>query len=137
MKTASGLDDRTSWILGTKAQLFAESEHEWFALVMLPPTPMTPRTFLVPRNHLSAATWVAHQHWRTDPTVPAGRRNAGLAYARINATVWLDYEDRWDLLGIPTSEVPVLLPRWIREWAQEERVGLPPGHCWQDALPTW
>ncbi len=134
-KTASGDGDKTAWILGTKAQLVAKSVHEWFALVMLPSLPKPPRTFIVPRNHLSAATWVAHQTWRTDPTVPEGRRNTDLALARINATVWRGYEDRWDLLGTPTSDVPVLLPSWIRSRSKEERVGLPPGHPWNESLP--
>jgi hypothetical protein len=137
VKTASQRGDGTSWPLGTKAQLFAKSEHEWFVLVLLPELPGVPRAFVVPRNHVSAATWIVHQDWRTDPSVPAGTRNATLDQARIRWTVWRGYEDRWDLLGTPTTEVPVLLPSWLRERALDERVGLPPGHPWNDDLPKW
>jgi flagellar hook-basal body complex protein FliE len=74
---------------------------------------------------------------RMTPSAPEGKRNAGLSQARIQLIIWQGYEDRWDLLGTPTSEVPVLLPGWLRQRAQEERVGLPPGHPWNKALPQW
>lgn len=137
VKTASQRGETTSWHLGTKAQLFAESDHEWFVLVLLPELPRTPRAFVVPRDHLSAATWIVHQDWRTDPSAPAGSRNAGLDQARIRWTVWRGYEDRWDLLGIATPEVAVLLPPPLRELALDKRVGLPPGHPWNGQLPRW
>jgi hypothetical protein len=137
VKTASQRGQATSWPLGTKAQLVAESEHEWFVLVLLPELPGTPRAFVVPRDHLSAAAWIVHQDWRTDPSAPAGSRNADLDQARIRWTVWRGYEDRWDLLGMPTPEVAVLLPPPLRGLALGERVGLPPGHPWNDHLPKW
>src|ERR1022692_4017345 len=137
VKTATQGGGTTSWIVGIKAQQIAKSEHEWFVFVLLPAVPSAPRAFVVPRNHVSAATWIVHQNWRTDPTVPVGKRNAGLNLARVELVIWLAYEDRWDLLDTPTTEVPVLLPSWLRERAQEERVSLPPGHPWNDALPQW
>jgi hypothetical protein len=137
VKTASQRGQETRWLLGTKAQLLARSEHEWFVLVLLPELPAEPRAFVVPRDHLSAATWIAHQNWRTDPSVPAGTRNADLDQARIPWTVWKDYEDRWDLLGTPTTKVPVLLPLELRNLALTERVGLPPDHPWRQTLPLW
>jgi hypothetical protein len=63
VKTASQRGETTNWPLGAKAQLFAESDLEWFALVLLPELPRTPRAFIVPRDHLSAATWIVHQEW--------------------------------------------------------------------------
>jgi hypothetical protein len=137
VKTATEGTRLTSWPIGLKAQEIAKSAYEWFVLVLLPTLPAAPRAFVVPRDHVSAATWIAHQHWLTDPEAPAGRRNAELNQARIQLSVWERYEDRWDLLDMPTADVPVLLPSWLRERAQEKRVGLPPGHPWAEALPAW
>jgi hypothetical protein len=137
VKTATDTGSRTSWHLGGVTRVIAASEHEWFVLVLLPKFPRTPRGFVLPRDHVSAATWIVHENWRTDPSVLEGKRNAGLSQARIQLIIWQGYEDRWDLLGTPTSEVPVLLPGWLRQRAQEQRVGLPPGHPWHEALPQW
>jgi hypothetical protein len=137
VKTASDKGPRTSWQLGGVTQLSAASEHEWFVLVLLPAFPVAPSAFVVPRDHVSAATWIVHQNWRTDPSAAQGKRNAGLSQARIELVIWQGYEDRWDLLGTPTSESPVLLPGWLRQRSQEKRVGLPAGHPWNEALPQW
>jgi hypothetical protein len=137
VKTASDWGGKTSWPLGGITQLVAASEHEWLVLVLLPKFPLEPKAFVVPRDHASAATWIVHQNWRTDPSAPEGKRNAGLSQARIQLIIWQGYEDRWDLLGTPTSEVQVRLPDWLRYRAQEKRVGLPPGHPWNEALPEW
>lgn len=137
VKTASDVGSRTSWQLGGVTRVVAASEHEWFVLVLLPTLPDAPRAFVAPRDHVSAATWIMHQDWRTDPSAPEGKRNAGLSQARIRMEIWQGYEDRWDLLGTPTSTVPVLLPSWLRQRAQETRVGLPPGHPWNNELPPW
>lgn len=123
VKTASDTGSRTSWQFGGATQAVAASEHEWFVLVLLPTVPLTPRAFVAPRDQFSGATWIVHQNWRTDPSAPEGKRNAGLSQARIELIIWQGYEDRWDLLGTATSEVKVLLPSWLRERARE-RVGL-------------
>lgn len=115
----------------------AASEHEWFVLVLLPKLPLSPRAFVVPRDHVCAATWIRHQDWRTDPSAPEGTRNADLTRARIALDVWRDYEDCWDQLGTPTDEVKVRLPPNFRQLALERRVGLPAGHPWNEALPRW
>ena len=81
VKTASDTGSRTSWQLGGVTRVIAASEHEWFVLVLLPEFPQTPRSFVVPRDHVSAATWIVHENWRTDPSVPEGKRNAGLSQA--------------------------------------------------------
>ena len=137
VKTATDTGSRTSWHLGGVTRVIAASEHEWFVLVLLPKFPRTPRAFVVPRDHVSAATWIVHENWRTDPSAPKGTRNAGLNQARIQLIIWQGYEDRWDLLDTPTSDVPILLPGRLRQQAQEERVGLPPGHPWNKTLPQW
>ena len=123
--------------LGTKAQFLAKSAYKWFVPVLLLEIPAIPRAFVVPRDHLSAAAWIVHQDWLTDPSVSPGTRNTGLDQARVSWSVWLGYEDKWGLLGIPTKEVPVLLPPKLRELALDERVGLPPDHPWRKDLPEW
>lgn len=137
VKTASDIGRNTKWPLGDITQLTAVSEHEWFVLVLLPELPLPPRAFVVPRDHVCAATWIRHQDWLTDPSAPEGKRNTGIRGARISLDVWQGYEDGWDLLGTRTSEVKVRLPRKFRELAQGKRVGLPPGHPWNEALPQW
>jgi hypothetical protein len=107
-------------------------------LVALAATPSSShQAFVVPRNHVAAAAWISHMHWRTDPDVETGRRNAGVDQARVSAPVFTGYEDRWDLLDGPTTDAPVLLPPEYRSLALEKRVGLPPEHPWHDALPEW
>jgi hypothetical protein len=137
VKTAHSRGESTNWLVGTKAQLIAESQHEWFVFVLLPDFPSMPRAFVVPRNHVSAAAWIGYWDWKSDPTAPAGARNTPLSMARVYLSTWQNYEDRWDLLGTSTSEVPVLLPESYRELAQEKRIGLPAGHPWNDGLPQW
>lgn len=137
VKTASDVGNQTSWALGGVTQIVAASEHEWFVFVLLPKLPAAPMAFVVPRNHVSAATWIVHENWRTDPSIPKGQRNAGLDRARIRMDIWQGYEGRWDLLENPTSEAPVLLPGRLRDLAQNKRVGLPPNHPWNHELPRW
>ena len=105
--------------------------------VLLPKIPQVPRTFVVPRDHVSAAAWISHEDWRTNLSAPPGTRNAGVDRARVGLGAWKGYEDRWDLLNRPTTEAPVLLPPSFRELALGERVGLPPHHPWNSHLPKW
>jgi hypothetical protein len=137
VKTATDIGSRTSWPLGGITGLVAESEHEWFVLVILPKLPAPPRAFVAPRDHVSAAQWIVHEDWRTDPSVPKGKRNAPMSRARLKQMIMKGYEDRWDLLEAPTSTVAVLLPGWLCQRSQEDRVGLPPTHPWNEDLPLW
>jgi hypothetical protein len=132
VKTANARGEGSNWIIGAKAQQLSQSDREWFAFVLVPVGTewSAPRTFLVPRDHVAAAAWIVHQDWLTDPTVTPGKRNTPLERARVNIEVWQRYEDRWDLLNQPTHAVPILLPNWVRDLAQQPRVGLPPGHPW-------
>ncbi|BDD82487.1 hypothetical protein TPB0596_22500 [Tsukamurella pulmonis] len=129
---------RVSWPIGVKSQGSSAHEREYFVLVAVPDDVLiAPRSFVVPRDHVAAAAWISHMHWYTEPGVPAGQRNAGVDRSRVAMWVFADYEDRWDLLHIDGRNVPVLLPAQYREYAREERVGLPPGHPWKVALPDW
>ena len=97
--SAQHRSESTNWPINAKAQQFALSEREWFVFVMLPISGwQAPRSFVVPRDHVSAAAWIIHKDWRTDPSVAAGKRNAEVDAARVKLATWLGYEDRWDLL---------------------------------------
>ncbi len=75
--------------------------------------------------------------WLTEPGIPAGQRNVGVERSRVEIYVIDLYENRWDLLTLPTSEAPVLLPPHFRQLAVSEGVGLPPHHPWHTELPEW
>jgi len=126
--------------LGLTSQKIARSDREWFVFVALPEQDdfrSAPRSFVVPRDHVAAAAHISHEDWRTDPNAAPGTRNAGVDMSRVGLWVWEDYEDRWDLLAHPTTEVPVLLPAHFEELAFGDRVGLPENHPWSTARPTW
>lgn len=114
----------TNWLLNEKAQLRAQSDREWFAFVIIPrEIRAVPRTFVAPRDHVVAGTWIFHQHWATDPAVPAGRRNAPRSQARMSVEAWERYEDQWALLNRSVAVAPVLLPERARDLALDPRVG--------------
>jgi hypothetical protein len=137
VKTASHMP-RPNWPLGLKAQQVAESDQEWFVLVALAESPTGPhRAFVVPRDHVSAAAWISHMDWKTDPDVAPGKRNAGIDKTRVQAPVFEGYENRWDLLLGSTADAPVMLPSEFRSLALGKRVGLPPEHPWLRDLPDW
>ncbi|MCU6479788.1 hypothetical protein [Arthrobacter sp. A2-55] len=138
VKAASGASHRTSWPVTSKAQTPAVNDHEWFVFVALPQDlALPPRSFVVPRDHVAAAAWIAHMDWLTDPTAQPGKRNAPVDRSRVYMKVWERYENRWDLLERSAYEAEVLLPRHYRELAQLDRVGLPPKHPWKIRLPEW
>lgn len=138
VKTARQAGAKTTWLLGTKAQQVAVSLREWFVLVLIPTQDKVPITgYVVPRNHLNAAAWIVHRSWETDPSAKPGTRNTGLDRARVGQSVWAPYEGRWDLLDLPTDQVPVLLPSWVKDHSERAEVGLPPQHPWRTTPPTW
>jgi hypothetical protein len=128
-----------AWPLGRKGTRRAIGDHEWYVMVSLPPPPADPACYVVPRDHVAAATWIAHRSWLTEPGVPPGKRNAPIENARVDVKEWERYRDRWDDLRQPTTDLPVLLRPWMREAMREERVGLPDDHPWRDAaaVPDW
>ncbi len=129
---------KQNWRVGTKAQLPSVSEREWFVMVALAAQAGdAPRSYVIPRDHLAAAAYIVHQDWLTDPSIAPGVRNTGLEQARLHADYLAAYENRWDLLIMPTPAVPVLLAPPLRTLALSQRVGLPPDHPWNKNLPIW
>lgn len=127
-----------NWPLGEKSQQPSASEVEYFVMVgVLSDTSVPPRFFVVPRSHVAAAAWIAHQNWLTEPGIPAGKRNAPVSRSRVHLKTFERYEDRWDLLEVDERACPVLLPAEYRGFALEARVGLPADHAWHTALPVW
>jgi hypothetical protein len=125
-------------MLGEKGCDPSRSKHEWYVLVALARQAWAaPRAFVVPRDHVAAATWIRHVEWQTNPTAPAGTRNTGISRARIDDWVFSRYEQRWDLLDGTTSDVPVMLPPRFEERAVSERVGLRADHPWKQKPPKW
>ncbi len=129
--------DSSSWPLGAKGTLAAETGREWFVLVRLGGPPTAPESFVVPRDHVAAATWIAHMAWLTDPDAPAGKRNAGIESARVGSSEFEGYRDAWGLLTDheDARTCPVMLPAWMCDPEVLDRTGLPDGHPWHDGLP--
>ena len=135
---AASFHRNPSWLFGDKTLAPARSQHEWFVLVVLPECAWeAPTGYVVPRDHVSAGYWISYQDWISEPGIPAGKRNVRIGGARTFAWVFERYKNRWDLLEEPADTVPVLLPESFRGLAEEERVGLPPTHPWQERLPRW
>jgi hypothetical protein len=129
-----------SWLLGRKGTLPAVSDHEWFAFVRLGPAPDPPESWLVPRNHVAAATWIGHMSWLLDPSAEAGKRNAGIESARMGEEVWAGYKDAWTDLGASTTDVAVRLPVWMKaKMSSGDIPPLPNDHPWLDPtrVPAW
>ena len=124
-----------SWLVGAKGLLPAISEREWFAMVHLGDPAQKPRCWVLPRDHLAAAAWLTHQAWLYDEKAKPGTRNAPVERARVEPDCFSAYEDRWDLLSLPTPEVPVMLPEWMR--GAVAKYGLREGHPWLEELPEW
>lgn len=138
VKSARAAGKRISWPLGLKSQQPPLHAYEWFVMVAADPDVSQPlRGFVIPRAHVAAAAWIAHMEWLTDPDAEPGKRNAGVDRSRVWIPDFEAYEGRWDLLGYPTTEVPVLLPSRFHDLALLERVGLPPEHPWHENLPEW
>lgn len=137
VKTAS-FATRTSFMLGEKGCDPSRSDHEWYVLVALAREAWAqPRAYVVPRDHVAAATWIRHMEWQTNPTALPGTRNAGIKAARIDDWIFARYEQRWDLLDASTTKAPVMLPSRFQDWATSERVGLRSDHPWSHGAPDW
>ncbi len=108
-------------------------------LVRLGEPPAAPECFVVPRDHVAAATWIGHMTWLTSRDAPPGKRNAGIEAARIADDEWRAYRDLWADLQRPTKALPVRLPLWMRAMMREPRVLLPEGHPWwlEADVPEW
>lgn len=114
------------------------SAEEWFVLVRLAQKPWeAPCAYVVPRNHVAAGVWIEHQEWITNPSIEPGKRNTPLDRFSTSPSVFARYEQRWDLLALRTSEVPIMLPPRFRALVLGDRVSLRPDHPWSEALPPW
>jgi hypothetical protein len=143
VKTTWREETKTSWLAGWRLGMKdkdivpAVAPTEWYVMVKLEgEAPAAASYFVVPRDHVAAAAWIAHQNWLTDPEAAPGTRNATQAQAVVKETVFADYKDRWDLLGTATDAIPVLLPPWCKKQCKLPRVGLPPDHPWSNQLPA-
>jgi hypothetical protein len=127
------------WMLGRKGLLPDRSGHEWYVFVRLDAPPATPACFVVPRDHVAAATWVQHQAWLTAAGIPSGTRNTPVDQARVGAEIWSGYREAWEQLGQDARKVDIRLPTWMRDAMHADGVGLPEGHPWLDAtrVPDW
>lgn len=68
-----------NWPLGEKSQQPSASGHEYFVMVgALTDLTTPPRYFVLPRAHVAAAAWITHQHWLTEPGIPAGVTSHGV-----------------------------------------------------------
>lgn len=47
-----------TWPLGSKGTVGALTDREWYVFVLLGRFPERPRTWVVPRDHVAAATWM-------------------------------------------------------------------------------
>ena len=114
----------------------ARSEHEWFAFVLIPSFPQALRTFIIFRNHVCAATWI---EWRILTNYLDSKQQCDDKSKQIwiSWVTWQRYEERWDLLGTPTSDIPVMLGVYHRHLAKNKIVDLPPGHPWDEEFPEW
>ncbi|HEX8106035.1 MAG TPA: hypothetical protein VF533_25700 [Solirubrobacteraceae bacterium] len=128
-----------SWMLGRKGTLPDRSGREWYVFVLLGAPPGLPESYVVPRDHVAAATWIGHQAWLTDPDVPTGKRNAPIEMARLGPEAWVRDRDAWDQLGGDARRTTVRLPVWMRSAMDLDRVGLPADHPWRDSrsIPEW
>lgn len=131
--------DADSWPLGRKGTIAAIGDREWYVLVRLGEPPAAPESFVVPRDVVAATTWVAHMAWLNDPSVSAGKRNAGIEAARMSTDLWEAYRERWEAIRELPSILPVLVPMWLRDALERSDIGLPDGHPWHDRtrIPAW
>lgn len=139
VKSAKGArPERIKWPLGNKSRIPSVHSQEYFVLVAIPhDLDLSLRSFIIPRSHLAAASWISHMDWLTDPSASPGKRNATVEGARLPLPVIESYEGRWEFLHVDEEVVPVLLPPAFRQLALDERVGLPEAHPWREGLPQW
>ena len=111
-------------------ELPSTAENEWVVLVKLQEVGIRPRFFVLPHNHLAAASYAQHARWLATPG-RNGQRHNDTPRRTLVAQQFFGYEDRWDLLLKPTLEVPNLLgedyAECVERWSVSPRhPGLPP-----------
>jgi hypothetical protein len=100
-------------------------QNEWYVLVKLHEPKTRPSFYIVPRNIVAGAVYAQHQEWLSRPGRGGKPHNDNPR--RILQPKWFaGYEDRWDLLGEPADQAPLLIDPWYTECV--ERFGLPSEH---------
>jgi hypothetical protein len=136
VKTASA-SRNVNWVIGSKAQEPERRDDEWFVLVELSKDPDgLNRSFVIPRNHLSAATIISHRAWANDPTAKRARTTS-INSARVRPELFEGYLNRWDLLMGPTTAAPILLSAELRRLQKENSIVLPESHPWHRLPRGW
>ena len=135
VKTASSRKNLT-WLVNEKAQKGSLNDAEWFVLVALSSDPGgLNRAFVIPRDHLAGAAWISHMAWLNDPTATRPR-STGLNQARVPVEDLAGYEDGWDRLQQPTSEVGIRLSARLKA-AAEAHAGFPQVRPWKGKAVRW
>jgi hypothetical protein len=130
---------RPHWPLNLKAQEISKSDREWFVLVSLGQRHSEGRReFVVPGDHVSAATWISHESLRTE----SGIRRASAMPEWTRREFKQPSSPGISTVGIYCCsragyDASGLLPPHYRKLALTQRVGLPPGHRWVVDLPGW
>ena len=107
----------------------SSAENEWVVLVKLHELGTRPSFFVVPHNHVAAAAYALHRRSLATPRRD-GQPRRDHSRRTLRAHQFLDYEDQWDLLLRPTSEVANLLgedyAECIAQWGvPTEHPGMP------------
>ena len=136
VKTATEGTRLTSWPIGLKAQEIAKSVYEWFVLVLLPTLPAAPRAFVVPRDarvggNLDRSSALANRS-RSYPGTAECRAQPGADSVVCLGEIRRQVGPARHADHRRACSAPLVAPR-----TRPERVGLPPGHPWAEALPAW
>jgi hypothetical protein len=111
--------------LGEKDERPAQSDNEWYILVALDAVGRRPSFYLVPRNVVSAFLYADHRRWLARLS-PSGAPHKDTSRRAIVRPTVEGYRERWDLLSLPTDDVPLLLDEAARKLVDE--TGFAPGH---------
>jgi len=111
--------------LGEKDERPAQGHNEWYILVGLAAAGERPSFFLVPRNVVAAFLYAAHRNWLATKSA-TGAPHKDSSRREIRGRTIEGYRERWDLLDLPTNEVPLLLDDDARQVIG--KVGFAPDH---------
>lgn len=113
------------FMLNASIERPSTASNEWVVLVKLGKLDSHPRFFVLPHDHVAAASYAQHQRWLGTPG-KSGQQHNDTPRRMLLANQFLDYEGQWDLLFQPTTDVPNLLgadyAECIAQW------GVPEGH---------
>jgi hypothetical protein len=104
--------------LGEKEERPAQGNNEWYILVALAALGLRPSFYLVPRNVVAAFLYADHRTWLAKKS-PSGAAHKDTPRRAISRPTVDAYRERWDLLDLPTNEVPLLLDDAARRLVDE------------------